>query len=86
MTNRRSRGQVALGALALAALLAACGTKEQPSPQDGPQQAAPSAAPATTTTTTLPSPPPVWRGAHASPALLGCPARSHRLACGSWRL
>ena len=62
MTNRRARLCPALG-LAVAFVLAGCGTKEQASPGAGPQQAPPSAAPLTTTTTTAPAPPPVWRAA-----------------------
>jgi hypothetical protein len=51
-------------ALIGAAVLAACGPKEQASPPASTQVAMPSAEPiasTTTTTTTLPSPPPVWR-------------------------
>lgn len=50
-----------------AAVLAACGPKEQASPPASTQLAMPSAAPiatTTTTTSTVPSPPPVWRVAH----------------------
>ena len=49
--------------MGVVAVLAACGTKEQPAPQASPQQAPASVAPTTTTTTTVPTPPPVWRAA-----------------------
>ena len=82
MTNRRSRGCLALGSLAV--VLAGCGTREQASPQAGPQQAPPSAAPATTTTTTVPAPPPVWRtarwGMTKDEVLAAFPGEAQRLA------
>lgn len=65
MSIVRTRRRFATASLVLPALLAACGTKEQPSPPPSTQAALPSVAPAptTTTTTTVPTPPPVWRAA-----------------------
>jgi len=76
---------LALGSLALTAVLAGCGTREQPSEQAGSQQAPASAAPAaTTTTTTLPPPPPVWRtarwGMTRDAVLAAFPGEAQRLA------
>jgi hypothetical protein len=66
MSIVQMRRRFVLGSLVVAAaFLAACGTKEQPSPPPSTQAALPSVAPAptTTTTTTVPTPPPVWRAA-----------------------
>jgi len=64
MTIVGMRGRLVFGGLAVSAVLAACGTREQGSPPVSTPQAAPSApTTTTTTTTTVPSPPPVWRAA-----------------------
>ena len=84
MTNSRTRPCLALGSLAVLTVLAGCGTREQASPQAGPQHASPSAAPPTTTTTTVPAPPPVWRtarwGMTKDEVLAAFPGEAQRLA------
>ncbi len=75
---------LALGTFAVVGVLAGCGTKEQASPQAGPQPAPPSVAPATTTTTTMPAPPPVWRtarwGMTKDEVLAAFPGEAQRLS------
>jgi hypothetical protein len=63
MSTAHTRRRLALAALMVPALLAACRPKEQAPPPATTQPPPSAPTTTTTTTTTIPSPPPVWRAA-----------------------
>jgi hypothetical protein len=84
MMTLRSHARLA-APLATAAILAACGPKEQPAtPPPPPTTIAAASTTSTTTTTTMPAPPPAWRSARwgmKKPELLAAlPGEAQKLA------